>query len=929
MNLNWRVVLILACLAAGLHIALGFLGRLAAGLLEPGPLTGDAATLAVRLFVQYLLMLIRPLVDLGCGIAYVLVRRRTLSLTVGAGALGGAVTALFSRLFSEPMMTVVDAVLVSIQPPERFLGADGMTRAEVLVMTLMGGCLSLVFLAFLAIALGAAGGAITAALGSRQGVGPLPETDRNKPSTPIGGITERVTEQPVEAAVDSSAESETAPRDHSPDLRLNPFVFPAEPQMRTVLLIAAIVALCWIDSFALLLTHVIGPYGLPDLHEAPAPVVDLLEGRRDQKVESLEYLFSFRREELLQEYARELELSPEARSELEEKLAGLVEAHRLAFEIVTPYLLVPWLLVLTAGVIWALIYATHGLRMRWARRSAPIEAESLEPFKSAIEGLIQEVRQRQQAVSERQPLLPRIRFCKGLRGEGQIYGFPGRYVLELTRSVPSLWRRDLRQHERPYHSRALVLHEVAHLVNRDVGLAYWAEAARWIVGLLFVLQLAVYTPLLFWRLSPEAGTIMWRLSLQVLVTLLVIEIGRRSLLRSREHHADLRAALYWDCRAPLLDLLARSPAQLRQPRSRWFEAWTRRVAVFVPRVFVPRVNASWSEFWRRWSSLWPRHPSSGERRAMILDSRPLFGIDSGLAFQAGVVLSYVLVVGIGMTGIMITTIHALQSLMTLEITQQLMAEVGAGAAVKYYNRFAVMPTVLLAPLAVFILFGSAAFLLAGTVGAQVQRATLARMANGERGWKLYSGLWRPAFWVALGLEVGLLLVPFSFFWPSDWLQALAIGLWILFATATLWLWLIATRFGACFLLGSVTGTRPPNDSRRILTLLSAVPLWAVLASVLSAQMIWKPPEVELYYRWSMPVLSVSALFALIIILVLKLFFLGLVRAIREQIYPPRCPSCERRAQRASAVGRACEHCRADLTPWLYVPAVLDAREAVR
>jgi hypothetical protein len=44
----------------------------------------------------------------------------------------------------------------------------------------------------------------------------------------------------------------------------------------------------------------------------------------------------------------------------------------------------------------------------------------------------------------------------------------------------------------------------------------------------------------------------------------------------------------------------------------------------------------------------------------------------------------------------------------------------------------------------------------------------------------------------------------------------------------------------------------------------------------------------------------------------------LLVGVRRRIARPRCPGCGRMTERHVAVGQACEHCGADLAPWLYV-----------
>lgn len=92
--------------------------------------------------------------------------------------------------------------------------------------------------------------------------------------------------------------------------------------------------------------------------------------------------------------------------------------------------------------------------------------------------------------------------------------------------------------------RAIVLHELAHLRNRDVDLTYWTVAIWRSFVVVSVLPLA-------WQMITDLGT-WWRdvriaLSMAVLTSLILFT--RNAVLRSRELHADARLARWDDTEA--------------------------------------------------------------------------------------------------------------------------------------------------------------------------------------------------------------------------------------------------------------------------------------------------------------------------------------------------------------------------------------------
>ncbi|MFH9352848.1 M48 family metallopeptidase [Kitasatospora sp. NPDC017646] len=191
--------------------------------------------------------------------------------------------------------------------------------------------------------------------------------------------------------------------------------------------------------------------------------------------------------------------------------------------------------------------------------------------------------------------------------------------------------------------RAVVLHELAHLRNKDIGVTY-ATVALWRVFLVLVLLpwAAVGVKNLFFTGTADARGQFAPFNTHELVLGLLIAVSvhltRAGILRSREIYADLMAARWGASRESW-----NVPAPPRSGRA------------------LPRALAAFVELWRT-------HPSWELRRTSLTDPKALFALDAlplfitGLAadilvwqlgslpfeaFPAKAVLIAALVVGIG------------------------------------------------------------------------------------------------------------------------------------------------------------------------------------------------------------------------------------------------------------------------------------------
>jgi Zn-dependent protease with chaperone function len=172
---------------------------------------------------------------------------------------------------------------------------------------------------------------------------------------------------------------------------------------------------------------------------------------------------------------------------------------------------------------------------------------------------------------------------------GLAFGHAGQYTVALTGGLVVRATTD------PDAFRAVILHELAHIRNRDVDLTYFT------VSLWYAFVLAAILPFAVTLFGESLDTIFevgWRTA----ALAALVYLTRNAVLRAREVYADVRAS----ASPGATEALGRLLAALPRPRT---TSLGRLVHV---------------------------HPDPGARAAAIADTRPLFRLDLLTAFGAGV-----------------------------------------------------------------------------------------------------------------------------------------------------------------------------------------------------------------------------------------------------------------------------------------------------
>lgn len=257
-----------------------------------------------------------------------------------------------------------------------------------------------------------------------------------------------------------------------------------------------------------------------------------------------------------------------------------------------------WLPLAATGLVVALAIAHYALYPRWQRRRRNlVPLERSDPGGLVAEALAD--------LKSRAGLTASLDYVVDLSAgspSARVFGRPGNYAVCLNAGLIALFGRD------PDAFAATMLHEFAHVSNRDIGITY-LTVAIWRVFLVCAVTPFAITqaysfasgllarhpsPFLPGRLPNEAGNIALAAAIVALVYLAMADV-----LRSREHYADLGAVglgadrVYWLRHVPAVPVPARSGI-VRELRAalRVHPSWEKRHAVLVRSSDVHLVGAS-------------------------------------------------------------------------------------------------------------------------------------------------------------------------------------------------------------------------------------------------------------------------------------------------------------------------------------------------
>ncbi|CAM2065140.1 Peptidase-M48 domain-containing protein [Sulfidibacter corallicola] len=469
------------------------------------------------------------------------------------------------------------------------------------------------------------------------------------------------------------------------------------------------------------------------------------------------------------------------------------------------------------------------------------------------------------------------------------------------------------------HREALILHEMGHVVNRDVDTREWSLALLHTTIPALLLLALLWLPLVY--LSPHFGANLFRILIVAIALYVVLKLILWRLIRIREYYADWRVVT-WNRADALIAFLSVSPPEA-SPAARQagegFRSWLGRLVLR----HTPAILRSTRDF----------HPSHEARLTILHHPERLFRTDPTTVFTSGFLLgllSFVLATFVLPTQFWLAAKGMEGYLALAEATRAWHPQLrGLTSVAGHIVLNLGLPT--LYPLGV--MWGLTHLVTRG-FGIQVEKQAVADLVlHGPGSWG-YTALWRPSLWFLSGL-----VATTPFFLPDIgrfdsgsllllhllWL----VGFWIL-----IWVWATLLRFTVRTLLGTRAETKSPQWLRRAIRWASTLILTAFFWPAYGAFLGLRLSRTEWWYSsmtatmthapdpnlaLNQVMIGMFAMAYLCAVLIFVLLTWGLILGAGLALYrKPHCPTCHAPCESLFVMGRDCAHCGASLTPWLFV-----------
>lgn len=563
----------------------------------------------------------------------------------------------------------------------------------------------------------------------------------------------------------------------------------------------------------------------------------------------------------------------------------------------TPGLSLLWKVALPVALflVAVMLYLTHPARMVRHQKLAPFDPAQDASFQRAVEQLTT-------VAGLSAP--PRIMLRPGKQLDGQAFGLPNGYSVRLDEVMRLALRKA------PQEFRAVMLHELAHISNGDIGRTYFAQAlwsaTLWMAIIPFLVVLVVF-PLVGSRidLATQRNLTIGDLSRLLTVSLptfvlLPIQFGigvfmaysiRSSLLRARETEADWRAAT-WGAEEGLIGMLRRKVAR----------------------------TSIQTGFRARLAGLMGLHPTAQRRLDALLSPGQLFQVKPEIALFVGW-LTMTSLLGASelfpaVFGVLVGRMESMIAMLeqarnsTAPIVWSLLVLLAAMA----------LALLVFLILAIFFVLG---WMTVSSVGLEVLREAVADVYFARNRFHGFMRLLPAALLIVLGLYLGMTTSPLGLGVlgaPAMW-SPLGLAVLSTFPVACVFVWLslAGLRLFAGRLLGAHAGNAAPVARRRLLLAgfsgyYALFLLWFVLTQAASlSQMRSLSTEAQVFGAWSSDSLSLA-----VSVSVAGLLFGWLVTVVWRWLRPPRCSRCHVVARQRQVLGARCSACGAELTPWLFV-----------
>lgn len=559
------------------------------------------------------------------------------------------------------------------------------------------------------------------------------------------------------------------------------------------------------------------------------------------------------------------------------------------------------------------IYRRHPVRLMKQNGLRLLYTEEYEDFYHEIEQLAEEV-----GVC---PTPDLVVGPKATSLDAQAFGFRNSYWLRLDLGYIALRKR------RPDLFRMVVLHELGHIRNNDVGRSYltqaiWISAQRLLkIGFFALAFYAIRENVReglprggVRELATQLGTFLLTYLVWIGGTALVVAIIRASLLRVREIYADWRAVLFGAGQA-LADHLQRIASREDGP-------------------FIGFLSL---------------HPPASVRLAALREPERMFRVSKRFAFSLGLISAFL---SVGISNLVLWL-----PLWLLTRPGQRLLEFGSGifgdqarptlrvllssifqpwlvaspnspqleaymAAIERIPQWQVLLTHFCYVFVLTIPFLPLAWLVSDALVMQVQREAVADIASGRRKFTRYFGLMYPAFLYAIGFQVGVIVAPFEVIYSrgispiSNWTGWLMIAVWLV---------LVWARFFARRLLGTHAEATVPVRAQSFIQRMSLLLFWLFCGPLVLFRLVFTQvsgvPVLDTFLnnqtaQYLNPTLI---LLTLAFTVYFTMFFITWIASwLSRNLFLRSCPHCAQPIHMKYVVGRICQHCHQDLAPWAMV-----------
>lgn len=659
--------------------------------------------------------------------------------------------------------------------------------------------------------------------------------------------------------------------------KLNPFAFPAETQVRFAILILLAVSLAWaignaFTPFVMARLHLPSTADCQNFEGLIADSQNLI-GREILNLSSLRF----------------------NQVALQNRLTCFLPALWIDSAL---SLGIPLLFVLLMSSIAGRRYITYPNRLRRKKQLKPITLSAQSLHVANIQNTLR-------SLTNRIGLFPPpiIEYSPHDKFDAQVFGRHQQYILHMLGDIGRISKFE-RQRRKEFE--AVLLHELAHIVNRDMTLFYMASELWGVLLPFFIFQYVISTVISPWNVVQffRLGS----LGLQIIVTYLIITLTARGLVRVREFYADWRADSWGAGDALKHRFSSKSKESVdepfHEPQPRHPEGSWLNYLVLPKNIISKYIVGSW-------------HPSYSERKNALEEVKAIFQFPADLPLLVGISLGAIMTVFFYILthlAIFVWTSTEMISLflvaLVLEDTPLLASQFWAYGELLWRGI-----TIITVLLTIFFV----ALFVAAAIGFQMQRDTISRLANKDLSLEDYIQLWKSAGFLSVGTLIGFFITPFSQLIPRTVLTTLALFPWFLFTVVLTWLWLAIVRFLAKYLLESHIGPTQPRAKQYLHVLLSALFLLALYIPIYGGQITLVRQGL---YGLVLPNTFYLLIFIVVTFMGLGISFLGLglfyfCIKLWRYIFAPVCPICDAFVNNSNVVGQLCLNGH-QLSSWLFV-----------